>query len=187
MRRSCRLMDFFSISQRRTGPRPRGKERSRLHLSRRMVAMLSGALLLLPFLLVLPARAATHTQSGHPVSLQAERNALKRQIRVTHTGHVPAVQSHTHVHATSAQPAYNNVGISDDQSPNTGNFDGLGDSYSAEVLQNLSIAPGLNVTTNTITYTWPSVSSGSADNYQAAGQVVTVAPISDAATVGFLG
>ncbi len=43
------------------------------------------------------------------------------------------------------------------------------------------------MTTNNITYTWPNAPDGTADNYQANGQVLPVPAISDAAFVGFLG
>ena len=134
-----------------------------------------------------PTRAAVHQNKTHPINIQALRKALKNKIRVAHTGHVQKTRITPHKTVSSDQPAYNNTGISDDQNRAAGNIDAQGNSYSAQNLQTLGLVPGLNITVGTITYTWPDVPSGTADNYQANGQVLSVPPISDAATIGFLG
>jgi hypothetical protein len=132
--------------------------------------------------------AATRPHQTHPLNIQALRTALKSKIRVTHTGHIQRAKSTPLPRPINAtEPAYNNTAISDDQKSTTANFDGQAESYSAQDLQNLGLAPGLNVTVGTITYSWPNVPSGAADNYQSAGQTLSVPSISDAATIGFLG
>jgi hypothetical protein len=80
----------------------------------------------------------------------------------------------------------NNIGISDDSNPATGNFDGA-NSYSAEALQAVGITAGSNVIFNGVSFTWPSATPGTLDNYQAKGQLVAVAPVSGATTLAFLG
>jgi len=88
---------------------------------------------------------------------------------------------------TSSTITYNNVGISDDSNPTAGNINGQGQSYSAQALQALGIAPGSPVVVNGVTFTWPNVASGSPDNYKAVGQTIPVTPVSGATTLAFLG
>ncbi len=87
-------------------------------------------------------------------------------------------------YASLAQ-AYNNVGISDDSNPGEANFDGGGWSYSAEALKAAGLTPGGTVTSNGVTYQWPNVAVGTADNVAAAGQTIAVS--GSGKTLGFLG
>ena len=82
---------------------------------------------------------------------------------------------------------FNNKGISDDKHPTGANFDGAGDSYSAQALQNAGITPGNTVTFNGVTFNWPSPAAGSHDDVQASGQVIPVTPVNGATTLAFLG
>ncbi len=85
---------------------------------------------------------------------------------------------------------YNNVGISDNSAPTSANFDGLGNSYSAQALAAatpLPLTPGAHVNINGVVLTWPNVAPGLPDNYQAAGQVIAVTPVANASVLGFLG
>jgi hypothetical protein len=78
---------------------------------------------------------------------------------------------------------YNNTGIASDGSTGA-NFDGDGYAYSAQALAAAGFSPGSQVTASGTTFTWPNVSAGSADNYQAAGQTVAV---SGSGSIAFLG
>ena len=90
--------------------------------------------------------------------------------------------------ATAAGPVgYNNIGTSDDSKPTAANYDHGGSSYSAQALQSASITPGGSVTSNGVTFLWPSSASGVANNYQASGQIIPVTPVSGATTLAFLG
>ena len=71
---------------------------------------------------------------------------------------------------------YNNVATSDDANTSTGHFDG-NDSYSAEALQTSGITPGSTVSFNGVSFTWPGVSVGSADNYTPNGQAIAVSSV----------
>ncbi len=82
---------------------------------------------------------------------------------------------------------YNNVGISDDGSPQSANYDNQGFSYSAQLLQSAGLTPGQQVNFNGANFTWPNVSAGSLDNWQASGQTIPVTPVSGATTLAFLG
>ncbi len=83
--------------------------------------------------------------------------------------------------------AYNNVGTSDDSTPYTGNFDNQGNSYSAQALQSVGVSPNQSVTSNGVTFVWPNIASGYCNNYQAAGQTISVTPVTGATTLAFLG
>lgn len=69
--------------------------------------------------------------------------------------------------------AYNNVAVTDESNPTPGNFDGDGDSYSAQALKAAGVTPGSTVHAGGATFTWPRAAAGTPDNVVAAGQQVT--------------
>ena len=84
--------------------------------------------------------------------------------------------------------AYNNTGISDNSDPAAANYDGVGDSYSAQALAAgtpAALTPGSQVTIGGTTFTWPSAAAGSPDNVVTGGQ--TVALSGSGTDLGFLG
>jgi beta-glucosidase len=81
--------------------------------------------------------------------------------------------------------AFGNTGITDDSDHTPGNFDGYGNSYSAEALANAGIVPGSPVTAGGVTFSWPGVPAGQNDNVVASGQ--TIAVPGSGSTLGFLG
>jgi hypothetical protein len=93
----------------------------------------------------------------------------------------------TRVSSTPPPVSYNNVGTSQDSNPSAANYDGGKNSYSAQALQGVAITPGGSITFNNVTFTWPNVAPGSADNYRASGQTISVTPVSGATTLAFLG
>jgi beta-galactosidase len=68
--------------------------------------------------------------------------------------------------------AFNNTGISDDSDITAADFDGVGNSYSAEALTAAGLAPGATLTHDGITFTWPDVSPGQPDNVVAQRQTI---------------
>jgi len=84
---------------------------------------------------------------------------------------------------------YNNIGISNDNSPAAANMDGWGSSYSAQALSAGGLTAGASAydPTRTVIFTWPNVAAGALDNYQTNGQVLPVAPVANATLLGFLG
>ncbi|TWD74947.1 alpha-galactosidase-like protein [Kribbella amoyensis] len=66
--------------------------------------------------------------------------------------------------------AYNNVGVTSEADPAKGDFDGDGNSFSAEKLAGAGVAPGSTVTALGANFTWPDVPAGTKDNVIAAGQ-----------------
>lgn len=82
---------------------------------------------------------------------------------------------------------FNNTGTSNDDTMTQGNFDGFGDSYSAQALQNAGITPGKLINFNGVMFFWPSATAGTPDNVQANGQTIAVTPVQGAKTLAFLG
>src|SRR5262249_41690240 len=65
--------------------------------------------------------------------------------------------------------------------------DGGGFSYSATTLANAGLTPGAAVTAGGVTFTWPNVAPGAADNVLAAGQIITMNGTPGQTTLGLLG
>jgi hypothetical protein len=89
---------------------------------------------------------------------------------------------------SSLTAAYNNTGISDNSNPAGANYDGVGDSYSAQALAAgtpTALTPGKQVTVGGTTFTWPSAAPGTPDNVVAGGQTVAVS--GSGTDLGFLG
>ncbi len=73
----------------------------------------------------------------------------------------------------------NNVGLGADGVAGVGDFDLLGNSYSAASLQAQGIAAGQAITASGVTFDWPNAAPGQPDNVVAQGQVITpTAPVS---------
>ena len=73
--------------------------------------------------------------------------------------------------------AYNNTGISDNSDVAAADYDGVGDSYSAQALAAgtpTPLTPGGQVTVGGTTLTWPSAAAGTPDNVVTAGQTVAL-------------
>ncbi|HTJ69239.1 MAG TPA: lectin [Actinospica sp.] len=84
----------------------------------------------------------------------------------------------------AGNPTYTDIGISADSSSSSADFDGVGYSYSASALSSAGITPGSTVTSNGVSFTWPNVSSGQPDNYEANGQTVAA---TGSGAISFLG
>ncbi|MFD8010385.1 NEW3 domain-containing protein [Streptomyces sp. NPDC058955] len=70
--------------------------------------------------------------------------------------------------------AYNNVGVTDETDTGPGDYDGEGNSFSAQKLAAVGLRPGEPVTALGATLRWPDVPSGTRNNVSAAGQAVTL-------------
>jgi len=86
---------------------------------------------------------------------------------------------------SSLAAGLDNPGITDDSDTSPGNFDGGGQSYSAQTLQSDGLAPGAQVTHDGLTFIWPDAAPGAADNVVAAGQTIGVS--GSGKTLGLLG
>lgn len=101
--------------------------------------------------------------------------------------------SHLHVFAFATSGplgSYNNAGTSDDASPVSANFDGLGASYSAQALQAQGCNPGDNAFFRgqaTTVFQWSNGNSGDLNNYIASGQTLQVNALDHATTLAFAG
>jgi beta-galactosidase len=85
----------------------------------------------------------------------------------------------------SLQAAFDNTGISDNSDVDSANFDGVGNSYSAQALAAAGLTPGSQISRGGVTLTWPDVPAGQPDNVIAAGQAVLLS--GSGATLGFVG
>lgn len=99
----------------------------------------------------------------------------------------------TNVPYDNLAQAFNNVGITDESNPAPGDFDGDGDSYSAQALAagdpadpaDPKVTPGTRVAVGGATFTWPDVPAGTADNV--AGDGLTVKLDGQGGELAFLG
>ncbi|MGX1884502.1 NEW3 domain-containing protein [Streptomyces sp. NPDC055287] len=74
----------------------------------------------------------------------------------------------------SLAAAYNNVAITDESATKAGNYDGEGNSFSAQKLAAVGLTPGAAVKALGAELTWPDVPAGTKDNVTSAGQAVTL-------------
>ncbi len=68
--------------------------------------------------------------------------------------------------------AYNNVGVTEVTNVGPGDFDGDGNSFSAEQLEAEGVTPGSPVTALGATFTWPTVPFGTPDNAAGGGETI---------------
>lgn len=81
--------------------------------------------------------------------------------------------------------AFDNVGVTAPSAPTAGNFDGIGDSFSASALAADALVPGQSLLHDGVSLTWPDVAPGQPDNVVAAGQ--TIALNGQGTTLGIVG
>ncbi|MFF7178038.1 NEW3 domain-containing protein [Streptomyces sp. NPDC008121] len=70
--------------------------------------------------------------------------------------------------------AYNNVGVTDETDTAPGDYDGEGNSFSAQRLAAAGLARGTTVTALGARLTWPDVAPGTKDNVSSAGQAISL-------------
>ncbi|MEV7327514.1 glycoside hydrolase family 95 protein [Micromonospora sp. NPDC093244] len=82
------------------------------------------------------------------------------------------------------EQSFTNAGITNDTNTGVGNFDGNGATLSAQALAQAGVTPGSTVSRDGVTFRWPNVSPGVADNAIASGQSISVT--GTGRTLGFL-
>ncbi|MBP0457220.1 glycoside hydrolase family 3 C-terminal domain-containing protein [Streptomyces montanisoli] len=104
-------------------------------------------------------------------SLTADASFQEQRV-----GHGKVTQDHQtlQVPYSSWDKAYDNVGVSDDSDPGAADFDGSGDSYSAQRLAAAGITPGATVTSGKASFTWPKAAAGRPDNIATQNQVIAM-------------
>ncbi|MGW7056150.1 NEW3 domain-containing protein [Streptomyces sp. NPDC054887] len=70
--------------------------------------------------------------------------------------------------------AYNNVAITDESATKAGDYDGEGNSFSAQKLAAVGLTPGATVEALGAKLTWPDVPAGTKDNVASGGQAITL-------------
>jgi beta-glucosidase len=115
-------------------------------------------------------------------------------VTVTPAGGAPVAEGSTTVAVpyASMTAAYNNIGISDNSDPSAANYDGVGDSFSAQALgtgKPNALTPGGNVTIGGTTFRWPNAPAGTHDNVVTGGQTVDLSGSGSRSgtDLGFLG
>jgi hypothetical protein len=83
--------------------------------------------------------------------------------------------------------AFTNAGISDDSDASAADFDGSGNSYSAQALAGAGLSAGQPFTIDGVQFNWPLPSPGNPDNAIPSGQQVTVNAPAGTQKLGFLG
>ncbi len=148
------------------GPDPGGRRKP----PRRAMAVLGTAAAIVAAVAIAVSLAPSHgTPGGH------SRAAAGRSPKASRTP-VPLAEL----------PSFlNNVGISDDTDPAAGNLDGNGSSFSAQALAAVQLTPGAAVSHDGVTFTWPDVAPGGADNVVADGQTIGLPGAGQ--TLGILG
>ena len=73
------------------------------------------------------------------------------------------------------QQAFNNVGVTASSDPTAGNYDGIGDSFSASGLAQDALVPGRPLLHDGVTITWPDIAPGRPDDVVADGQTIALA------------
>ncbi|MGH3172183.1 MAG: glycoside hydrolase family 15 protein, partial [Trebonia sp.] len=76
--------------------------------------------------------------------------------------------------ATSLGQAFDNVGITNAADAGAGNYDGIGDSFSASGLAADALSPGGTLLHDGLAITWPDVAPGQPDNVVADGQTISM-------------
>lgn len=78
-----------------------------------------------------------------------------------------------------AQPnlaaAFDNVGVTDESNTAPGDFDGGGNSFSAQKLADVGVTPGSTISALGADFTWPDVPAGTPNNVTASGDAITLA------------
>jgi beta-glucosidase len=85
----------------------------------------------------------------------------------------------------SFKATFNNIGVSDDSQPGSGNLDGGGFSYSAQALAAAGVTPGGAIAHDGLTFTWPDAAPGAENNAVAGGQAFAFS--GSGSTLGLLG
>ena len=129
---------------------------------------------------VAPGQTVTeHFTVTAPADAQPGDSTLQVAIRST-AGWPPSVvkaSATVTVPYSSLVAAYNNTGISDNSDVAAADYDGVGDSYSAQALAAgtpTPLTPGGQVTVGGTTLTWPSAAAGTPDNVVTGGQTVAL-------------
>lgn len=147
------------------------------------VAPASGSAALAPGATASTALTVTATSTAAPGTPVIPVTVTTAAAGVTVPG--PGAYLQATIPYPSIAAAYNNTGITDDSDHAPGNFDGDGNSYSAQALSAAGITPGSAITAKGVTLTWPDVLAGQPDNVVADGQ--TIAVPGTGTTLAFLG
>jgi alpha-galactosidase len=128
---------------------------------------------------VAPGRSgnASFTVDAPPPPPGQATNTLTATVSYRWLGFQPGSASGSQTRITNTPydnlaQAFDNVAVTDESNTGPGNFDGDGDSYSAQALATAGATPGATITHDGASFTWPSAAAGSNDNVIAGGQII---------------
>jgi glucoamylase len=129
-----------------------------------------GILLAAAVAVILPAAllSAAPATAAPAAATSAATTATATSAATTATAAAPAAAP------SGLQQAFDNVGITSSSDATAGNYDGIGDSFSAAGLAADALAPGRPLLHDGLAITWPDVGPGDPDNVVADGQTVAV-------------
>ena len=111
----------------------------------------------------------TAPATAGPAPLTATASFTLNGTTQTRTGKATTV-----VPYAKLSDAFNNKGITADDSTTPGNLDPAGYTFAASQLAAVGYTPGATVTANGLSYQWPDTQPGQNDNVAAAGQVIDI-------------
>ncbi|TDP95106.1 TIM-barrel domain-containing protein [Labedaea rhizosphaerae] len=124
-----------------------------------------------------PDEKQTATFTVTPAA-DAKPDTYLLQPKATYTAHGAKQEvsgaAQTQVPYGSLAATFNNVGVTTAANPAPGNLDGGGDSFVAEKLAAAGVTPGGTVSADGVTFTWPDVQPGQANNLAASGETVAI-------------
>jgi beta-glucosidase len=153
-----------------------------------------------PGVTITPASPAVSVPAHHTVSLKVSVSVAAGQPPATDNVSLipsftyrgqqyPLATAHLTVYVpyASLQAAFNTTAISDDSNISAGNFDGNGNSYSAQALTAAGLGPGASFSANGVTVQWPNVAAGTPDSVLANNQTISLSGATGATQLVVLG
>jgi alpha-L-fucosidase 2 len=124
-----------------------------------------------------PAPTASPTpfpQSTAPAAKPRPRASPTAKPRPTVTAVAAAAPAPAGPVELLLAPYLDNVGVTSDSNSDIGNFDGDGESFSAQELAAAGLRGGAVITYQGVPFRWPAAAAGTADNVTAAGQSLAI-------------
>ncbi|WP_265737044.1 SGNH/GDSL hydrolase family protein [Actinacidiphila guanduensis] len=160
----------------RTTPRPRNRAARAL-----LTACLAGATLLGG---TLGLAGTAHANTTNTVTTANPAGPAATPSTTATATADPATPARTSPRPHPLSTAFDNTAITDNAAPTAGDFDGVGNTLSAQDLAAAGWGPGAHITLDDTRFTWPDVAPGQPDNVISDGQ--TIALTGSGTALGFL-
>ncbi len=137
---------------------------------RRPATALAALTLPLAVAIAWPEAAGATTATSTTAATSAATSTSATTAAATTT----ATASHAASASSGLVQAFDNVGITTTSGAAAGNYDGIGDSFSASDLGADALKPGRSLLHDGLAITWPNVPAGQPDNVLADGQAIPI-------------